>query len=198
MSRVVKTAALSRVFGYLFGLVFVLLLLVGPSAHAQPKVVFVDFEQVFTNFYKTKLANDQLLEMSDGINREQVRMQVEFDMLQVQFKNYRDQAMQAGLSETNVVQLRKKADESLIEMRRIEERIKQFGQTQQKRWEEQNRRIRNSLIDELREKIARHGKAKGYLAVIDRAQVSEKGVPAVLYQDEEADVTLEVIEEVNR
>ncbi len=175
-----------------------LLLVVCATANAQPKIVFVDFEQVFTNFYKTKLANDQLLEMSDGMNREQMRMQVEFDMLQVQFRNYRDQAMQEGLSETNVVPLRKKADESLIEMRRVEDRIKQYGQIQQKRWEEQNRRIRNNLIDELRGKIARYGKAKGYLAIFDKAQVNEKGVPGVLYQDEEADVTAEVIDEVNR
>lgn len=197
MNHVVQTAASPRILVRIF--VFVLALLaVCPAARAQPKIVFVDFEQVFTNYYKTKLANDQLLEMSDGMNREQVRMQVEFDMLQVQFKNFRDQAMQDGLSETNVVHLRRKADESLIEMRRIEQRIKQFGQTQQKRWEEQNRRIRNNLIEELRDKIARHGKARGYLAIIDRAQMSEKGVPAVLYQDEEADVTLEVIDEVNR
>lgn len=184
-------------------LVLVMLLLgAGTTASAQTttrtKIGFVDFEQVFTNYYKTKLANDQLLEMSDAINREQVRMQIEFDMLQQQFRTFRDQAMQPDLTETNRTGLRKQADESLIAMRRLEERIKLFGQTQQKRWDEQNRRIRNTLIDDLREKIARYGKVNAYLAIIDRTQADDKGVPAVLYQDEEADLTSAIIEHVNR
>jgi Skp family chaperone for outer membrane proteins len=178
-----------------------LLLGAGTTASAQTtrtKIGFVDFEQVFTNYYKTKLANDQLLEMSDGINREQVRMQIEFEMLQKQFRDFRDEAMQPDLTETNRVGLRKQADESLVAMRRLEERIKLFSKTQQKRWEEQNRRIRNTLINDLREKIARYGKANAFLAIIDRTQADDKGVPAVLYQDEEADLTSAIIEHVNR
>jgi Skp family chaperone for outer membrane proteins len=180
-----------------------------PEVAAQPdftqnpvptrsRIVFADFGQVFTNYYKTRLANDQLVELADGINRERARMQVEFDALQKQLRELRDQAMAADLSEEDRAKLRREADQRLVDMRRIEERIRQFSEAQEKRWDEQNRRIRSGLIEDVRERIAAFGKARGYLAILDKAQVDDKGVPAVLYQDESVDVTAELIEQVNR
>jgi len=183
-------------------LLVLLLLIIGQTAFAQTvtrgAIVFVDFEQVFTNYYKTKLANDQLQDMSDSINREQAKMLLRFDQLQKEFKDYRDQALAEGLSETNRMELRKEADTRLIELRRQEERIKTFNDSQKIKWEEQNDRIRSGLVQDIREKIKVFGSAKGYRAVVDREQVNEKGVFSVLYYDEKADVTQEVIEQINR
>lgn len=165
---------------------------------ARSRIVFADFGQVFTNYYKTRLANDQLVELADGINRERARMQIEFDTLQKQLRELRDQAMAADLPEEERAKLRREADLRLVDMRRIEERIRQFSEAQEKRWDEQNRRIRSSLIEDVRGRIAAYGKARGFLAILDKAQVDDKGVPAVLYQDESVDVTAELIEQVNR
>jgi Skp family chaperone for outer membrane proteins len=179
-----------------------LLLVVSQAAFAQSStrgsIVFADFEQVFTNYYKTKLANDQLQDMSDSINREQAKMLLRFDQLQKEFKEYRDQALADGLSETNRMELRKEADTRLIELRRQEERIKTFNESQQKKWEEQNARIRSGLVQDIREKIKVFGTAKGYRAIVDSAQVNEKGVYSVLFYDEKADVTQDVIKQINR
>lgn len=169
-----------------------------PPVPVRSRIVFADFGQVFTNYYKTRLANDQLLELAEGINRERARMQVEFDALQKQLRDLRDQAMAADLTEPEREKLRREADQRLVDMRRIEDRIRQFSQAQEKRWEEQNRRIRTSLIDDVRSRISAYGKARGYLAIFDKAQVDDKGIPAVLYQDESVDVTQELIQNLNK
>jgi len=171
-----------------------------PPAQAQGTrgtTAFVDFQQVFTNYFKTRLANEQLQEMSDSINREQVKMMLQLDALQREYKDLRDSAVREGVSETERAEIRKRVDSKLIDVRRQEERLKFFNESQQKRWQEQNQRIRRELMDELQAKIRAIGKAKGYLAIIDIARKDEAGVPAALYHDENQDITLDVIRKVN-
>lgn len=173
----------------------------GSAAHAQSmrgRVAVVDFEKLLASYYRTKLANDQLQELSDGINREQARMQMDYDALEKQFRALRDQIIQAGVAEANRAELRRKADENLVEMRRLEERIKTYTESQKKVWDEQNRRIRANLIEDLTEKIERYGKSFGYLVILDKSQMSERGIPAVLYRDEGTDITDDLIKQVNR
>lgn len=179
-----------------------LLMLFGHTTFAQPDnrgdIVFVDFEQVFTNYYKTKLANEQLLEMSDAINRERAIMVAQFDQLQKDFKELRDHVVDPQTDESAKAEMRRKLDEKLIALRRQEEKISKYNQSQQKRWEEQNRRIRDNLVEEIQGKLSGYLNAKGYRAVVDSSQINEKNVPAVLFIDKKADITADVIAELNK
>jgi outer membrane protein len=161
-------------------------------------IAFVDYEQVFTNFFKTKLANAQLQEMMDTINRERAIMVLQFDNLQDELKKMRARVTEGDVNDPAKDTLRKQIDTRLAEMRRLESRIKTFNETQTKRWDEQSKRIRGNLMEEIQAKMKVFIKSKGYLAVVDSSQVNEKGVPAVLYLDEGADITKDVIAEINR
>ncbi|HMP90641.1 MAG TPA: OmpH family outer membrane protein [Kiritimatiellia bacterium] len=183
------------------GLLLALLLLCGTAAIAQsPRgaIAFVDYEQVFTNFFKTKLANDQLNSLLDGINRERVIMATQFDILQNEIKKLRAQILEENVTEADVRNIRTHMDAKVVELRSLEERISTFNEAQKRRWEEQNRRIRANLMTEIREKLAPFYKSRGYLAVVDLSQVNDKGVPAVLYVDDRAVITKEAIAEVNK
>lgn len=164
---------------------------------ARGSIAFVDFEQVFTNYFKTKLYNDQLQELSDSINREQAKMLSQFDLLQKEYKDLRDKALSKDLIESDRAEYREDLDARLIEIRRQEEKIKYFSESQQKRWDEQNTRIRGEIVEELRLKISAFGKARGFAAVLDGTRKNEKGVPSALYYDPENDVTLDAIKYVN-
>lgn len=184
------------------GYLAILLLVAGISCNAlaQPSrgpIAFIDFEQVFTNYYKAKLSNEQLLEMSDAINREQAKMMLQFDALQRELKDLRDKVMQEGLVESDKRSLRADLDAKLVELRRQEEKIKYFNETQQKRWQEQNTRVRGEIISELRKKLAAFGKARRFQAIIDSSQINDRGVPGALYFDPEFDVTAQAILYVN-
>ena len=182
-------------------LVVVAMVMLATAAEAQSmrgRMAVVDFEKLLASYYRTKLANDQLQELSDGINREQARMQAEYDTREKQFRELRNQLIQPGAAETNRVEMRRQSDELLVEMRRLEDRFKQYGESQKKVWDEQNRRIRANLVEDLQEKVERFGKSYGYLVILDKSQLSEKGIPAVLYRDEGTDITEQLIKEVNR
>ncbi|MGA1193530.1 MAG: OmpH family outer membrane protein [Kiritimatiellia bacterium] len=170
-------------------------------AAAQPRrgmIAVADFDEVYTNYFKTRLASDQLAEMSDGINREKTRMQVLFLEHEKKFRDLRDRAMEEEISEAERTDVRTEADENMVEMRRLEQRIKEYNQSQQKLLDEQTRRIRGNLIEEIRERIRKYAIDNGILIIIDRSQVDDTGVPAILFRDDNVDITAEIINEINR
>jgi len=185
----------------LFGLLLVLGIWGVHPTQAQTtrdSIAFADYEQIFTNFFKTKLANDRLQEMADSINRERSKMIFQFELMQKDFADFRTRLTSEELSDEDRDDVRKKMDAVLVEMQKMEERIRLFNEAQVKRWDEQNRRIRKSLNTEIQGKMTGFMKARGYLAVIDRSLVNEQGIPAVIYLDPKADVTQELIAEINK
>ena len=188
-------------FVRLFLLSVSVFVLVTSPAEAQPRrgmIAVADFDEVYTNYFKTRLADDQLLEMSDGINREKLRMQVIFIEHEKKFRELRDRAIQEELSEAERGDLRTEADENMVEMRRLEQRIKEYNESQQKLLDEQTRRIRGNLIEEIRERIRKYAIDNGILIILDRSQVDDTGVPAILFRDKNVDITAEIINEINR
>lgn len=161
-------------------------------------IAFVNYEQVFTNYFKTKLSSVQLQEMMDSMNRERAIMVLQFDNLQDELKKLRARALDAAVTDEEKDTLRRQIDARLIELRQLEGRIKNFSETQNKRWDEQSKRIRGNLMEEIREKMNAYLQLKGFLAVVDTSQQNEKGVPAVLYVDEGANITRDVIEAINK
>jgi Skp family chaperone for outer membrane proteins len=168
------------------------------QAITRGTIVFADYEQVLTNYFKAKLANDQLQQMLESFNRERAILLIQFDKYQEELKELRGGILKENLEPAEKEKIRKDIDAKLIEVRKHEERIASFNEIQTKRWEEQNRRIRGTLMEEIAEKLAALMKARGYLAVFDRSQVNDKGAPSVLYLDPQADITADLIAEVNK
>jgi len=172
-----------------------------PSAHAQPPrqhIAFADFERVFTNYFKTKLAYDQLQQMIDSMNRERAVMLVQFDQTQEEIKSMRTLLSQPETESGQHAQTRKRIDAALVELRKLEDRIKKFGENQAKREDEQRRRIRDTMTREIRGRMQEFARTRGYTAVVDASQVDSRGMPAVYYLDPAADITADIETEINK
>jgi len=161
-------------------------------------IAFVNYEQVFTNYFRTKLANDQIQEMLAGIDRERALMVMAYDRMQDEMKELKATLIKPDTRPETKDSLRRQIDTKVAELKQLENRVKNFNESQNKRVEEQNRRMRSNIMGELKEKIATYAQAKGYLAIVDSSQSNDKGVPTLLYLDDRSDITREVIEEANR
>lgn len=161
-------------------------------------LAFAHYELVYSNYFKTKLVVAQLQEMADAIHRERALIVARFDALQTEIKNNRAKIISGELTEKDKTLLRKQVDDGLVELRRMEDRIKTFNETQNRRLDMQQHRIRADIMSEIEPKIADFARSRGYLAVIDRSQTNEQGVASVLYIDERADITGALIDELNK
>jgi len=161
-------------------------------------IAFVNYEQVFTNYFRTKLATEQIQEMLAGIDRERAMMVMAYDRIQEEMKELKATLIKPENSPEAKESLRRQIDTKVAELKQLESRVKIFNESQSKRVEEQNRRMRSNIMGELREKIAGYAESKGFLAIVDSSQTNDKGVPALLYLDQRSDITKDVIAEVNR
>lgn len=160
-------------------------------------IVFVDLDAVFTNYYKTRAAEAQLKEQADEIKDERKALIDQLEDLQAEYQAIRSQAQSSALNEEAQNQKRAQAEEKLIEVRDMESKIRRLEESAQRRMDDQSRRARKRLVEEINEIVREHALAKGYMAIIDRSGESLNGVPTVVYYNPELDVTSEIIGIIN-
>lgn len=163
----------------------------------SPSIVFVDLDSVFTNYNKTKTAEAQLKEQADEIKSERSAMIQQFEQVEADYKALRAQAQNTALSEDARNQKRAEAEDKLIEVRDAESKIRRLEESAQRKIEEQSRRARKRLVDEINVIVREYALTKNYTAIIDVSGESLNGVPTVVFYNPNLDITAEVISMVN-
>ena len=166
-------------------------------ARGEDRVVFVDMDKVFNEFYRTKLADAQLKDEAEAYKTERAALIDAFKRLQDDFKTVRDESQDTALSEDARNQKRTAAEEKLVELREMDGKIRRFDETRRRRIEEQMKRQRDKLVGEIRETITSYAKGQGFTAVVDASGLSLNGVPSVLFYESKNDITQAVIDLLN-
>lgn len=172
-------------------------LVIGAQA-ADQRIVFVNMEKIFGEYYKTKLADTQLKSMADGFKADRKKLIDDMQKRQDAFNKARDEAQNTALNEETRNKKRAEAEELLVEIRDSESKIRRFDDTKQKQLDEQSRRMRKDIVSEIRESITAYARTQGFSAVFDSSGDSMNLVPLTLYSDASADITEAVIGLINK
>ena len=161
-------------------------------------LAFVDLDKVFNEYDKTKQADVKLKEQADTFNAERKKLIDEFEKLQEEFATAREEAQNSALSEDARAEKRDEAENKLVEVRDYENKVRRFDETRRKQLDDQSRRIRKDIVEEIRGIINTYSLKKGYTAVIDSSGQSFNGVEMILFVEPKVDITEAIIGEVNK
>jgi Skp family chaperone for outer membrane proteins len=164
----------------------------------EPRIVFADLDRVFTEYYRTQQADKQLKDLAEEFKAERKAMVAEFDELQDDFKTARDDAQNTAYSEDMRSQKRVEAEEKLVEIREQESKIRRFDESRQKQLDDQSRRMRKRIVEDITKELDSYARTQGYTAVIDSSGETLNGVPVVIYRDPKLDVTESIVSLLNR
>jgi outer membrane protein len=180
--------------------VSVLVLLVGllPVLAAEQSVVFIDLDRAFNEFYKTKLADTQLKQQADEFNGERKTMTADYEKKQKEFGDIRDEAQNTALSDDVRTEKRNLAEEKLVELRDYESRIRRFDDSRRKQLDDQSRRMRKRIVEEIQQVVKDYAQTQGYQAVIDSSGQSLNGVEIILYTDSKIEITDTILGLLNK
>ncbi len=170
----------------------------GDARAADTRIVFVNMDRIFNEFYKTKLADTQLKEQAQQVMDERKKLQTDFEKLQADFNKLRDDAQNTALTEEVRTQRRNSAEEKLVEVRDYEQKIRRFDDTRRKQMEDQSRRMRKRIVDEIRDTIQTYARNQMFSAVLDTSGQTLNGIETVLYTEPRMDITGEIIDVLNR
>ena len=169
----------------------------GAAAAEGQKIATVDLRKVFDNYWRTKQADASLKEQAADLEKESKMMVDQFRKGEANYKKLLDGANDQALSAPEREKRKKEAENELLSLRDMETRIKQFDNTSRTTLGEKQRRMRDNILQEIRDTIKAKVKNGGHTLVLDTAAETVNGTPIVLYTAGNDDLTDAVLAQLN-
>lgn len=164
----------------------------------EARIVVVQLDRVFNEFYKTKLAAAQIETRKQEVRDELKQREDRLRALDKELAELRGQMNDAAISDEHRSQLRESAAAKQLKFNELQEEMRQLADLRNKELEDMSRRMRRGLVEEIREAVREFGRSQGYDAIIDASGQTLNGVEAIVYFNEKLDITNRVIETLNR
>ena len=167
------------------------------TAAAQTKIATIDLRKVFDDYYKTKAADANLKDRAGDLDKERKGLMEQYQKSTEDYKKSLEEANNQAVSADEREKRKKAAEGKLLEIKELEQNITQFDRQARTTLEEQQRRMRDNILGEIRTAINAIAKARGSSLVVDAAAESVNKTPVVLYNTGENDLTEAVLAQLN-
>ena len=127
----------------------VALAVMAQMASAQFKVAVVDLQKVFQDYNKTKEAESVLKERMAGFQKERQDMLADYQKMVEETRKLRDAATDKTLNETARNEKQKAFETKVQDVANRERSIREFELQRQRQFEDQSRRMRQGIVEEI-------------------------------------------------
>ena len=180
---------------YIFIILFIFLSI---TSSVYAKTGFVNLRELFEGFYKTELAQDQINQQIEEVSFERELRLEDISQIREEIENLRSESRDEKLSEEARKNKRLQLEDRLIEMQTVQKELRDFETLRKKQIDEQNKRMQKGLLDEIQAEIIKYGDENGYDVIIDRSAKSSLGTEIVLFVGLRSDVTVFILERLNK
>ena len=174
-----------------------LISLLSTSAWAQGRIATIDLRKVFDGYWKTKKADAQLKERAADMEKEHKNMLDDWKKAKEEYQTLLSDANNQVLAPDERDKRKKSAEDKLKQLKETEDTIQQYERQARTTLDEQRKRMRDNLVEEIRTTLNAKAKTSGYSLVIDTAAESINNTPMVLYCNNENDLTDAIISQLN-
>jgi outer membrane protein len=171
--------------------------LLAGGVQAQPKIAVVDMKKAFDAYYKTKQAEAQIKERATDSDKVYKGMIEDYKKANEDYRKLFDSSNDQAVSTDEREKRKKSAEAKLMELQEIEKSVKQFEQQARTSIGEMEKRMRDKIVEKIREVVTARAKAGAFTLVFDLAAVTPYQTPIILHSSGENDLTDAVIKEIN-
>ena len=171
--------------------------LLSTSAFAQGRLATVDLRKLFDGYWKTKKADAQLKERAADMEKEHKTMLDDWKKGKDEYASLLADANNQVLSPEERDKRKKAAEDKLKQLKETEDTIQQYERQARSTLDEQRKRMRDSILDEIKTAVSAKAKSSGFSLVIDTAAESANNTPVVLYTNDENDMTKVILDQLN-
>jgi outer membrane protein len=171
--------------------------LMSAPAWGQGRLATIDLRKVFDNYWKTKQADAALKDRAADIEKEHKSMLDDWKKAKDDYQTLLTEANNQTLSLDERDKRKKSAEDKFKQIKDSEDAITQYERQARTTLEEQKKRMRDSILEEIRTTINGKAKAAGYALVFDTVAESVNNTPVVLYSNNENDITETVLSQLN-
>ena len=162
------------------------------------RIVTVDLNKVFNEYYKTPMAQAKLKDTVDSYTKEQDEMMANYKKGIDELNKLREEQEKSEYTAEVREQKRKAVAEKLADTQKQQRDIQDYRESHQKILQEQTQRMRQTILKEINDVIGREAKDQGYLLVLDKSGNTLNGVPALVYSQDSLEVTDDIVKILNK
>ena len=173
------------------------LLAISTFAAAEVKIGVVDLSKAFTEYYKTKEAEETLNERRGTFQKERQDMMTDYQKLVDDTQKLKLAAEDKTLSEAARTEKMKAFETKVQDVRNQENKIRGFEQQRGKQLDDQFMRMRKGIVDEINKAVQDFSAKEKFNLMIDKSAAGVSQTPVVLYSQDLKDITDDVIKVIN-
>ena len=167
------------------------------DASAQAKIAVVDMKRAFEQYYKTKEAETQIKAQGAEADKVYKGMLEDYKKANQEYKTLLDGSNDQAVSAEEREKRKSGAEKKLLDLQEIEKSVKQYESSARTNIGAMEKRMRDKIVDQIREVVNRMSKNGNYTLVLDVAAVTAYQTPIILYTDGQNDLTDAVVKELN-
>ena len=171
--------------------------LIGSVSAAELSIATIDLRKAFDSYWKTKQADAGIKERAAELDKTRKGMVDDFQKAQAELKQLTESAEDAAVAEAERAKRKDAAEKKIIELRELQQQVEQFDRQSRTTLAETQRRLRDNILVEIKEKIAGKAKARNYNFVFDTARESRNETLILMYTSGANDITEEIVAELN-
>lgn len=167
------------------------------GASAQGKIGTIDLRKVFDDYHKTKTADSAIKDRAADLDKERKTMVEAYQKAKEEYEKLQPGLNDPAVSADERDKRKKAAETRLLDLRAKEQELGQFDREARTNLEEQSRRMREKILEEIRTVITARAKTGSFAMVIDTSSPDPRVPPVVLYSSGENDLTALVLDQLN-
>ena len=174
-----------------------LLAFLSVPALAQTKIGTVDLRKLFEGYWKTKQAQSALTDRQVQLGKDIKSMNDDLKKGGEEYQKLLEQASDQAISADQRDKRKLASAEKLKDLQDRKAALDQFQRQVQVTLQEQQMRMRENILGEIKVAVTAKAKAGGYSLVIDAAAETANATTAVVYSSGENDLTDVVLKQLN-
>jgi outer membrane protein len=169
-----------------------------PAQVPAGRIVTIDLNKVFNDYYKTPIASAKLKETADSFNKEHDDMMANYKKEIDELNKLRDDQDKPEYTTEVRDQKRKAVADKLTETQKMQRDIDDYRTSHRKILEEQTQRMRQTILKEIQDVVDKEARDAGYLLVVDKSGNTLNGVPAVVFSQDSLEITDDIVKILNK
>lgn len=173
---------------------------IAQPAQAQTKIAVVDLKKVFDGYWRTKQADAQLKERAADFEKARNGLIEDYKKSNDEFRKANESINDPAVSQEERDRRKKDVEKRLQDVREQENSIRTFDQNTRQALGEQQARMRESVLKDIRGVLDEKSKAAGYNLVFDLAATTINQTTVIMYNNlagSESDLTEAVLKQLN-
>ena len=165
------------------------------AASAQARIATVDLRKVFEDYWKKKQADNIIKERIDELEKGRKALLDRYQKMSDEYRAAMDEANSQAVGADEREKRKKTAEGKLRDLKELEAQVSQYNETARANIDEQQRRIRDNILDEIRKVVDTKARAGNFSLVLDSDKLNK--TPVVVFTNGENDLTDAVLKDLN-